>query len=390
MIGKIFPKSSGTFKKRIRYVFGCTKHDHEISHIVTIDSNCISPDPLPEIQAGSEADILEMIAEFDQVETLRRMSTDSDKSIKPVFHAMLSLLPGESLTTQQWRKAVRKYMADLGFTENNKYVAVMHRDKDHEHVHIVANRISLDEGFLMIKDSNERIKSMDSASEIENMYDLNKAPRPTETWGVAITHAEMQASVKAGELPHKHKLIAKIASAIEHTNTVQGDMFDFVKLLRHQKVYINLTLDCGGQPKGISYEFDGKHISGRQLKRSRLTWQKLINQEGISYDPQTIRELQGEIARRDSDEHRGAERLRYYYFVFRSGPRRVPIRMQSNNWRLDRDVRKLLEALEVLFGIKLLWDRYEAKPNKYFVEFIPGKPLKLPASKIVDTPEFAM
>ncbi|MDO8407477.1 MAG: relaxase, partial [Pseudomonas sp.] len=39
MIGKIFPKSAGSFKNRLRYMFGCTKHDHEISGIRTIGFN---------------------------------------------------------------------------------------------------------------------------------------------------------------------------------------------------------------------------------------------------------------------------------------------------------------------------------------------------------------
>ena len=168
MIGKIFPKSSGSFKKRIRYIFGCTKHDHEIDGIMTIDSNCISSDPLPSLLAGSEDAIMEMVREFDQIEILRRMSIDSDRLIKPVFHAMLSLRPGESLTPAQWRTSVRKYLTNLGFDETNQYVAVMHQDKDHQHVHIVANRIRLNDEFSMVKDSNERSTSLDSVSEIED------------------------------------------------------------------------------------------------------------------------------------------------------------------------------------------------------------------------------
>lgn len=380
MIGKIFPKSSGSFKKRIRYVFGCTKHDHEISQIMTIDSNCISSDPLPALLAGSECDIMEMIKEFDQVEILRRMSTDSDKPIKPVFHAMMSLRPGECLTTDQWRAAVRKYMTDLGFTENCKYVAVMHRDRDHEHVHIVANRISLDEDFPMVKDSNERAASMDSVSEIEDMFGLKKAPRPSATWGIALTHAEVKAPNRDGELPHKHRLIAKIAGAIEHTRAANGDMFDLVRALRKQKVYIHLTLNDEGQPKGISYEYDGKHISGRQLKRSRLTWQKLINQEGISYDPEAICDLQTEIARRDQVEHPRLERLRYFYLRFQAGARRIPIKVKSANWRLDRDTRLILEALEALLGIDLTF-KGVGKPSKYCIEYTPGQSLVLPVRK---------
>ena len=404
MIGKIFPKSAGSFKKRIRYIFGCTKHDHAISQIKTIDSNCISTDPLPRILAGSESDLMAMIEEFDQVEILRRMSIDSDKSIKPIFHAMLSLRPGESLTDEQWLVAVRKYMTDLGFPENCKYVAVMHEDGDNQHVHIVANRISLDEDFRMVKDSNERSLSMDSVSEIEDMFGLKKAPRPSETWGIALSHAEVKASnsvserphkhrligkiagsiehskASNGELPHKHRMIAKIAGAIEHTQAIHGDMFDLVAALRKQKVYVHLTLDDDGQPKGISYEHDDRHISGRQLKRSRLTWQKLITQEGISYDSETLSDLQIEIERRDQEEHRRSERLRFFYLIFQAGARRIPIKVKSANWRLDRDVRLILEALEALLGIDLTF-KGAGKPSKHYIEYIPGQPLNLSPKK---------
>lgn len=377
MIGKIFPKSAGSFKGRIRYIFGCTKHDHEITGIRTIDSNCFSRDPLPAILAGDETDVLEMIREFDSVEAMRRMSIDSDKLIKPVFHAMLSLRPGESLTTAQWRTAVQTYLSDLGFDETNQFVAVMHQDKDHQHVHIVANRIRLNDEFSMVKDSNERSVSLDSVSRIEDRFGLTKAPRPKDTWGVSISHAELQASIRDNDLPLKHKMIAKIAGAIESTNAVQGDMFDFVRALRRQKVYIDLTLNENGQPKGISYEFDGKHISGRQLKRSRLTWQKLTTQEGIKYDPETIRELQIEIARRDSEEQ---ERIRLYYYEFTplSGRRRKPvyIRFTARDYQVQKLIKQILEIIEALFDT--IFKPQECRLKRSYIEYSPGTPLSIP------------
>ncbi|POA83705.1 relaxase [Pseudomonas sp. FW305-E2] len=376
MIGKIFPKSAGSFKGRIRYIFGCTKHDHEITGIRTIDSNCLSPDPLPGILAGDETDVLEMIREFDSVEAMRRMSIDSDKLIKPVFHAMLSLRPGESLTTAQWRTAVQTYLSDLGFDETNQFVAVMHQDKDHQHVHIVANRIRLDDTFSMVKDSNERSISLESVSRIEDRFGLTKAPKPKDTWGVSITHAELQASIRDNDLPLKHKMIAKIAGAIETTNAVQGDMFDFVRALRKQKVYIHLTLNEDGQPKGISYEFDGKHISGRQLKRSRLTWQKLTTQEGIKYDPETIRGLQIEIARRDSEEQ---ERARLYYFEFipLSGRRRKPIyiKFTARDYQVQKLIKQILEIIEALFDTT--FKSQECRLKRSYIEYSPGTPLSI-------------
>jgi hypothetical protein len=376
MIGKIFPKSAGSFKNRIRYIFGCTKHDHGISGIRTIGFNTMCKDPLSGVLQGNEAHILEMIREFDQVETLRRFSIDSEKAIKPVFHAMLSLRPGEFLTTSQWRTAVQTYMTDLGFDETNQFVAVMHQDKDHQHVHIVANRIRFNDDFSMVKDSNERSISLESVSGIEDRFNLSKAPKPKETWGVSITHGELQASIRDDDLPLKHKMIAKIAKAIEATNAQDGDIFDFVRALRKQKVYINLTLNDQGQPKGISFEFNGKHISGRQLKRSRLTWQKLTNQEGIHYDPETIHELQAEISRRDSEEQ---ERARIYYYEFYpcSGTKRKPvyIRFTARDYQVQKMIKDILELICAIFDF--LFKPRECILKRNYIEYIPGAPLTL-------------
>lgn len=370
MIGKIFPKSAGSFKGRIRYIFGCTKHDHEISGIRTISFNTMSKDPLPAVLQGDESDLSEMIKEFDQVEALRRLSIDSEKPIKPVFHAMLSLRPGESLTVAQWRTAVQMYLADLGFDETTQYVAVMHQDKDHQHVHIVVNRIRLNNDFGMVKDSNERSVSLDSVSRIEDRLGLHKAPKPKDTWGVSITHAELQTSIRDDDLPLKHKMIAKIAGAIERTQATNGDMFDFVRALRKQKVFINLTLDEEGQPKGISFELDGKHISGRKLKRSRLTWHKLTIQEGIHYDPERIHELQIEIAKRDREKQ---ERARFYYYEFSSRRRgkRLYIRYTAKQVEIFKLIEDMLRLLNLFFG-----EGFRARlmqPASYFVEYSPGR-----------------
>ena len=384
MIGKIFPKSAGSFKGRIRYIFGRTKHDHDISGIRTISFNTMSKDPLAGVLQGNESDLSEMIREFDQVETLRRFAIDFEKPIKPVFHAMLSLRPGECLTTSQWRTAVQKYMADLGFDETNQFVAVMHQDKDHQHVHIVANRIRLNDEFNMVKDSNERSISLDSVSGIEDRFNLSKAPKPKDTWGVSITHAELQASIRDNDLPLKHKMIAKIAGAIERTQATNGDMFDFVRALRKQKVYINLTLNEEGQPKGISFEFDGKHISGRQLKRSRLTWHKLIAQEGINYDPETISELQGEIARRDSKDQKRV-RIHYYEFIAVNGRRRKPIyiKFTARDYEVQKMIKEILELIDAIFDA--LFKSRECKLKRKYIEYVPGQQLHIP-----DEPELAI
>lgn len=367
MIGKITDKGIGSFRNRIEYIFGLRKHEHALTTIRTIDRNCFSPDPLRNGHDKDKIDVEGMIAEFDVVEKLRNNAIDSDRIVKPVWHAILSLPPGEELTDAQWQETVEMYLRDLGFGDDNKWVAVLHGDTDHQHVHIVANRICMHEEFSMVKDSNERSRSCDSTSRIEDHFGLSKAPAPTETWGTAISRNALEAAEREGTIPLKHKMIAKIAGAVEATQQAQGDMFMLVSLLRRQQVYVHFTKNADGQPTGISYEYQGTVISGRKLKRSRLTFQKLTTQEGIEYDSETFRELEIEAARRDSERE---ERIRVFYLVVRARNRRA-IRLSikaRQQQELEITIKLIMAIILALFGIRANWDLEDKKPGELYYQ----------------------
>lgn len=367
MIGKITDKGIGSFRNRIEYIFGLRKHEHALTTIRTIGWNCFSPDPLRHGHDKDKIDVEGMIAELDAVEKLRNNAIDSDRVIKPVWHAILSLSPGEQLDDQQWHEAIEIYLTDLGFDDTNKWVAVLHGDTDHQHVHIVANRIRMDEEFSMVKDSNERSRSCDSTSRIEDHFGLSKAPAPSETWGTAISRNALEAAEREGTIPLKHKMIAKIAGAVEATQQAQGDMFMLVSLLRRQQVYVHFTKNPDGQPTGISYEYQGTVISGRKLKRSRLTFQKLTTQEGIEYDPETFRELEIEAARRDSERE---ERIRVFYLVVRARNRRA-IRLSikaRQQQELEATIKLIIAALLALFGIRANFEFEDKKPGESYYQ----------------------
>lgn len=367
MIGKITDKGVGSFRNRIEYIFGLRKHEHALTTIRTIGRNCFSPNPLRNGHSKNDIDVDGMIAEFDSVGKLRDSSIDSDRVVKPVWHAILALPPGEELTDAQWQDAVEMYLHDLGFGDDNKWVAVLHGDTDHQHVHIVANRIRLDEEFSMVKDSNERSRSCDSTSRIEDHFGLSKAPAPTETWGATITRGQMEAAQREGTTPIKHRMIAKIAGAVEATQQAQGDMFMLVSLLRRQRVYVHFTKNQEGQPNGIAYEYNGTVISGRKLKRSRLTFQKLTQQEGISYDPETFHRLEAEAARRDDERE---ERIRVFYLVLRARNRR-PIRLSikaRQQQELEATIKLIIAAILALFGIQANWELEDKKESEPYYQ----------------------
>lgn len=361
MIGKITDKGIGSFRNRIEYIFGLRKHEHALTTIRTIGWNCFSLDPLRHGHDKDKIDVEGMIAEFDAVEEIRNNAIDSDRVIKPVWHAILALPPGEHLDDDQWREAIEMYLSDLGFDETNKWVAVLHGDTDHEHVHIVANRIRLDEKFSMVRDSNERSRSCDSTSRIEDHFALSNAPSPTETWGTAISRNALEAAEREGTIPLKHRMIAKIAGAVEATQQAQGDMFMLIRLLRQQRVYVHFTKNEEGQPTGIAYEHQGTIISGRKLKRSRLTFQKLTTQEGIQYDPETFHRLEAEAAQRDSERE---ERVRIFYLILRARNRR-PLRLSikaRQQQELEATIKLIMAIILALFGIRANFEFEDKKP----------------------------
>ena len=77
----------------------------------------------------------ELAAEFGAI---RRTRPNLGRA---VLHASLSAAPGETLGDEQWREIGLRYLRGMGFTDN-QFVITRHTDTDHEHIHILANRIT--------------------------------------------------------------------------------------------------------------------------------------------------------------------------------------------------------------------------------------------------------
>jgi hypothetical protein len=76
-----------------------------------------------------------MIEDFERQHGLRPEKTQA------CFHGILSFYPGEKPTDSQILEIVGKYMEGLNITDT-QYTIVKHTDKDHLHVHLIANMVS--------------------------------------------------------------------------------------------------------------------------------------------------------------------------------------------------------------------------------------------------------
>ncbi len=66
---------------------------------------------------------------------------------------------------------------DMGF-ENNQYVAIHHRDTNHQHLHIVANRVGYDKKTL--SDSNSYKKIAAYCRKMQMQYNLQQVLSPRQ------------------------------------------------------------------------------------------------------------------------------------------------------------------------------------------------------------------
>ncbi|MES1197683.1 MAG: relaxase/mobilization nuclease domain-containing protein [Chitinophagaceae bacterium] len=111
----------------------------------------------------------ELIKEFNDVRNL------NPKLSKPVLHITLSLAPEEKLTAHKLAEISQECARDLGF-ENNQFVAILHKDTAHQHLHIVANRIGFDGKTL--SDSNNYKKIANHCRRMEIKYGLKQVLSP--------------------------------------------------------------------------------------------------------------------------------------------------------------------------------------------------------------------
>jgi hypothetical protein len=111
----------------------------------------------------------ELIAQFNEVRRLNPALS------KPVLHITLSLAPGENLAGDQLMQLAEDCAKEMGIS-NNQYLAVLHKDTNHQHLHIVANRIGFDKRTA--SDSNNYQKMAACCRKLELKYGLKQVLSP--------------------------------------------------------------------------------------------------------------------------------------------------------------------------------------------------------------------
>src|SRR6202049_112356 len=102
-------------------------------------------------------------------QVMRAHAGERPRVEKPVYHIGLSLHPLEHLSPEQWDQAVDRVLQRLGLGRHQALV-VAHRDTDHEHVHVVVNRVGDDDRAW--KKDKDLVKASRAIRRIEIEYGL--------------------------------------------------------------------------------------------------------------------------------------------------------------------------------------------------------------------------
>jgi relaxase-like protein len=237
----------------------------------------LEPDHQPEIIGGNMAGRTsgELTREFEAVQQQR------PDIRKPVEHVALSFARNErALSNDEMARLADEYLKRrLHDLDRVQYVVVRHRDKEHQHCHILLNRVRTDRTVVPQR-YREYLRNKETCRDIERDFGLrpvrNERPRSDDR---APTRGEDRMTRDRGLVSEKEQIKALIRDAAKGKPT----MTDFVRRLQAKGVQVRANIAGTGHVSGISYRLDRVAVKGSGLGRA-YSFDGLQKEQGVRYD----------------------------------------------------------------------------------------------------------
>jgi signal recognition particle subunit SEC65 len=184
---------------------------------------------------------------------------------KPVFHLAISFAHGDAdkLNPQDKVDMAEKLAGEFKF-QHNQYVVIEHSDREHQHIHVVANRIGYD--GKTASDSNSYKRMAEYCRKMELEYKLTKVLSPNK-----FLKPEQRVSQEKRLDNRKETLKQHLFQAIKQCKDVPT-----VKKYMEKQGY---TVELG---RGIAFT-DAQHVrfKGSQVGYALLDIEKKLKQEQL-------------------------------------------------------------------------------------------------------------
>ncbi len=196
---------------------------------------------------------------------------------KPVFHASLTAAPGDQLSEDDWRRFGTAYLDRLGYGECQQ-VLIRHRNTEHEHLHLVANRI--DRQGRRVPDFQERRRGEAIVRDLEREFGITQVAPSRQAHRAAPGRAELGRFARTGEVAVKTRLQEHVDLAARGGPSLP----ELAERLRAQGVELRAHVAATGRLAGLSFELDGMRCKGSALGRG-YSWLGLAGRAGVTYEP---------------------------------------------------------------------------------------------------------
>lgn len=272
----------GGFRGALNYAF-------DVGQDATGDKN-------PELIGGtmSGTDPRALAAEFGHT---RRLRTEISR---PVWHCSLALPAGDRLDSQKWEDVAADFMREMKFPPDTQWVAIRHQDTDHDHVHLIASRISLSGQVWHGK--FEAFKAIEATQVLEKRHELTvtaglRGEKPEQA---RLKKGEVEMALATGSEPPRQALQRIVTAAAAGGPTV----VQFVDRLAVAGVQVRPNIASTGRLSGMSFEYQGVAFKASQLGKA-YSWPSL-QKSGVTYeqdrDREALERLSAAVANHQPDQ----------------------------------------------------------------------------------------
>jgi len=172
----------------------------------------------------------------------------------PVYHISLDFAHEDTpkLTDGLMAEIAREYMKRMGIV-NTQYIVCRHTDKEHQHLHIVANRVNNDGNT--ISDRNDAIRNVAVCKALTREYGLH--------------FSKGKVNVKRDRLRGKDKVKYQIHDAVKAALPHCSSWSELCDRLAKHGIGVSFKFDRrNGNIIGVSFTKDGISFSGSRIDRS--------------------------------------------------------------------------------------------------------------------------
>ncbi|MBD2341432.1 relaxase/mobilization nuclease domain-containing protein [Calothrix sp. FACHB-156] len=217
----------------------------------------------------------------------RQLNPEADRV---VYHASLSLPENERLDDETWNEIANRYLEEMGF-DSNQYVVYRHHNTQHDHIHICASRIRLENGKI-VHDSWDYKRSESIIRQIERDYGLqatlgsheklSRNPSIGQQRRLEREHKEYLKGDRS--TPQEPPIKQQLQELIDHATADSPTMPQLIERLQIQGVKVRHGTTRNGKSKGISYSMKDQQFSGTTLGAA-YTFPGLQKHKRVDYQP---------------------------------------------------------------------------------------------------------